>query len=120
MIQVKRIYEKSSDVDGVRVLVDRLWPRGISKEKAQVDLWLKDIAPSPELRRWFGHIPERFSEFKKLYEEELATDWKHLDCINQVLEIAAQNDLTLLFAAKDPLRNNAIVLFNWMQGLLHE
>jgi uncharacterized protein YeaO (DUF488 family) len=120
MIRLKRIYEKSSAEDGVRILVDRLWPRGISKEKAQMDLWLKDVAPNPKLRRWFGHNPEKFPEFKKQYEEELAADLQHLDCINQLLEIAAQNDLTLLFAAKDPVHNNAIVLYNWMLGLLRE
>lgn len=83
-IQIKRIYESSDEHDGLRVLVDRLWPRGISKEKANLDLWCKDIAPSSDLRKWFGHKSERFEEFANRYIEELD---ENQDCVNQIVDI---------------------------------
>ena len=106
-IKLKRIYEKPSEDDGYRVLADRLWPRGVSKADAKLDEWDKEIAPSAELRKWFDHKEERFLEFTKRYREELKDKGKKLD---QLREIAKKQTLTLLYAAKDPEMNQAIVL----------
>lgn len=108
MIKIKRIYEKPEKSDGYRVLVDRLWPRGVSKEKAALDLWLKDIAPSNELRKWFGHDPKKWSEFQKKYKAEIATN---KEVFNQLKEIAKkEKQLTLLYAAKDEMYNEAVII----------
>lgn len=107
MIRCKRIYEQPSGDDGRRVLVDRLWPRGISKESARIDDWLKELAPSDELRRWFGHDPTRWDEFRRRYRLELSGKGTLID---QLLREAAQGVVTLLFAAKDEEHNNAVVL----------
>jgi len=103
---LKRAYESPAKSDGYRVLVDRLWPRGLTKVKARIDLWLKEVAPSTELRKWFGHDPKKWIEFKKRYREELRTNpaWPELQ------SLAQQKDLTLLYAAKDQLHNEAVVL----------
>jgi uncharacterized protein YeaO (DUF488 family) len=108
--RTKRVYEELSADDGFRVLVDRLWPRGLKKEAAHIDLWLRDIAPSDALRKWFGHEPARWSEFKRRYFAELA---KHPDTVRELKAQAKQSGqrkVTLLFAAKDPDHNNAAVL----------
>jgi uncharacterized protein YeaO (DUF488 family) len=106
-LQIKRIYDAPADNDGYRVLVDRLWPRGVSKEKAALDLWLKDIAPSPELRTWFGHKPERFAEFSHRYEAELAAN----PAVKELQSVLKDHDkVTLLYAAHDPKINHATVL----------
>ena len=107
MIKIKRAYAPAEETDGYRILVDRLWPRGISKEKAKIDLWLKSVAPSSDLRKWFGHVPERFPEFTKRYKAELAESGA-LDDLRKVL--AEHPDATLLFAAHDEEHNNAVVL----------
>ncbi len=108
MIKLKRVYEKVESSDGYRILVDRIWPRGVSKNKAKIDLWLKDIAPSDELRKWFGHKDERWKEFKKKYKEELKGK-KHL--IEQIKELEKKHKtITLIYSAKDEKRNNAVVL----------
>ena len=107
MIKIKRAYAPAEETDGYRILVDRLWPRGISKEKAKIDLWLKSVAPSSDLRKWFGHVPERFSEFTKRYKAELAESGA-LDDLRKVL--SEHPDATLLFAAHDEEHNNAVVL----------
>lgn len=107
MIKIKRAYAPTEETDGYRILVDRLWPRGISKEKAKIDLWLKSVAPSSDLRKWFGHIPERFPEFTKRYKAELAESGA-LDDLRKVL--SEHPDATLLFAAHDEEHNNAVVL----------
>jgi len=107
MIRIKRIYELPSKDDGLRVLVDRLWPRGVSKEKAKIDLWLKDIGPSDAVRKWFGHKEERWEEFKKRYLKELK-DKKEL--MEQLKTMDKKGVVTLLYAAKDEARNNAVVL----------
>lgn len=112
MIKVKRIYEEPTGADGTRVLVDRLWPRGVSKEKAQLDAWLKDIAPSTELRTWFGHKPERFKEFSQKYIDELSRS-PALPEIKQLL--AGHKTVTLLYAAKDPAVNHAVVLHDFLK-----
>jgi uncharacterized protein YeaO (DUF488 family) len=108
MVKIKRIYEDYSPEDGYRVLVDRLWPRGVSKEKAQINLWLKEIAPSTELRKWFGHDPEKWSEFEKRYRKELSSKE---ELIAQLKELKKKHkQITLLFGAKDRTHNEAIIL----------
>ena len=107
MLRVKRVYDMVSDVDGFRVLVDRLWPRGMSKEKAKVALWLKDIAPSDGLRKWFGHDEKKWTEFKEKYRTELG---EKENLISLILEKISSGDVTLLFGAKDEKFNNAVVL----------
>jgi uncharacterized protein YeaO (DUF488 family) len=106
-IQLKRAYLPPSDADGVRVLVDRLWPRGLRKSDAAIDRWLKDIAPSTELRRWFGHDPERWSEFRRRYRAELS---HKADLLAELRRIARAGRLTLIYAARDELHNEAVVL----------
>ena len=106
-MKIKRAYAPAEAADGYRILVDRLWPRGISKEKAKIDLWLKSVAPSNELRKWFGHDPERFAEFDRRYRAELAESGA-LDELRAVLR--EHPDATLLFAAHDEAHNNAAVL----------
>ena len=111
-VQVKRIYDTPSESDGYRVLVDRLWPRGVSKEHAQLDTWFKDIAPSPELRQWFDHKPERFEEFTIRYREEL----DHNPAVAELRDIITSHQkVTLLYAAKDPSVNHAVVLLDYLQ-----
>jgi len=113
MILLKRIYESPSKDDGYRVLVDRLWPRGLSKEKADVDLWLKDIAPSTKLREWFGHEVQKWDEFEKRYKKELSA---HQELINQLKELEkSHKKITLLFGAKDREHNNASVLLDLLR-----
>lgn len=108
---IKRIYEEPADDDGCRVLVDRLWPRGVSKERAQLELWLKDVAPSPPLRQEFAHMQERFADFRAQYEDELADN----SAVDQLLELAGQHrKVTLLYAAKDPDVNHARVLLEFL------
>ena len=110
-IQLKRIYAEPSPSDGKRILVDRLWPRGLSKEKAQVDLWLKEVAPSNELRKWFSHDPEKWPEFKKRYRAELK---QNPDAINE-LKAASKGNTTLLYGARDTEHNEAVVLQELLQ-----
>lgn len=112
-LQIKRIYEEPVDEDGYRVLVDRLWPRGVSKEDAQLDKWMKEITPSPELRKWFDHDPDKFEEFKKRYEHELSS--KH-ESVEKLLDIAENQKVTLLYAAKDQKHNHAIVLKEFLES----
>jgi uncharacterized protein YeaO (DUF488 family) len=115
VIKVKRVYDQPSEGDGIRVLVDRLWPRGLSKERAKVDLWLKEIAPSDELRKRFCHDPARWEEFKVKYAEELKNKKDLLKKIKQIEEDKAT--VTLLYAAKDREYNNAIVLINILREI---
>ena len=108
-VAIKRVYDEPGEGDGMRVLVDRLWPRGLSKERARVDLWLKDIAPSNELRTWFGHDPEKFDEFRKRYEAKLASGPAH-DALAHLRELVRQQQVTLVFGARDAEHSNAAVL----------
>lgn len=108
-MSLKRVYEEPASSDGTRVLVDRLWPRGLSKEKAHVDVWLKEVAPSNELRRWYGHDPERFAEFRKRYEEELASEQGQA-ALDRLRNLAQQGHVTLVYAAHDTQHSNATVL----------
>lgn len=107
MVSIKRVYDPPGSEDGRRVLVDRLWPRGISREKAQVDEWIKELAPSDALRRWFAHDPARWEEFRTRYREELAAQSPLLD---RFCRDARKEKTTLLYAARDQERNNAQVL----------
>lgn len=106
-IQIKRVYEDISKTDGFRILVDRVWPRGMTKEKAAIDLWLKEIAPTTELRKWFGHDPEKWKEFKKRYKKELK---QNEEAVNQVKQQIKKGKVTLVYSAKDEEHNQAVVL----------
>lgn len=114
-IKIKRVYDPPAASDGIRVLVDRLWPRGISKEKARVNEWIKEIAPSDRLRQWFGHKPERWHEFQKRYCEELKSA-ERLESMHRLRALAKKERVTLLYAARDSEHNNAVVL----AGILRE
>lgn len=114
-LKVKRVYEAPEETDGARILVDRLWPRGISKEKAQLTEWDKTISPSNELRKWFGHDPEKFAEFKSRYLAELADNPESASFARRIAELLAAGDVTLLFGAKDLEHNNAVVLKEWLE-----
>ena len=107
MLRLKRAYEPSARGDGYRILVDRLWPRGLSKRKAAVDEWLKEIAPSTELRRWFQHDPKKWPEFQKRYRLELRG---HRDLLREIAQRAARRTVTLLYSARDETHNDAVVL----------
>jgi uncharacterized protein YeaO (DUF488 family) len=109
MIALKRVYDEPEPSDGTRVLVDRLWPRGLSKERAHVDLWLKEIAPGSELRSWFGHDPKKFTEFRRRYEAELASEAGQV-ALTKLRDLAKQGPVTLVFAAHDTEHANAVVL----------
>jgi uncharacterized protein YeaO (DUF488 family) len=106
-VRIKRVYEQPDKVDGTRILVDRLWPRGLSKEKARVDLWLKDVAPSTELRKWFGHDPDKWPEFQTRYRAELRSNEEQLLLLKQE---AAKGTVTLVYGARDEKHNEAVVL----------
>ena len=105
-VQLKRVYETPAAADGKRVLVERLWPRGLAKAKAGVDLWLKEVAPSTELRQWFGHDPEKWDEFKRRYRAELKAN----PALSELETLARDHKLTLVYAARDQQHNGAIVL----------
>lgn len=110
-ILVKRVYDPPSDEDGIRLLVDRLWPRGISRQGARIDEWLRDIAPSDGLRKWYGHKPELFPEFVRKYRLELEDKVEMLD---RIREINAGSNVTLLYSAKDRELNQAVVLHDFL------
>ncbi len=109
IVALKRVYDEPAASDGTRVLVERLWPRGLSKERAHIDLWLKEVAPSHELRTWFGHDPEKFKEFRRRYEAELASGEGH-QALSTLRELGRSGPLTLVFAARDDQHSNAVVL----------
>lgn len=110
-LRIRRVYEPPQDGDGKRILIDRLWPRGISKNDAQVDVWMKDVAPSAELRRWFGHDPKKWDEFRRRYQEELKRNAK---AVEELKEQIGQSTATLLYGARDIEHNNAIVLMDFI------
>ncbi|HLQ86212.1 MAG TPA: DUF488 domain-containing protein [Salinisphaeraceae bacterium] len=115
-IRLKRAYDDAADNDGTRILVDRVWPRGVSKEKARLDDWLKDVAPSTELRKWFGHDPDKWDEFSKRYRAELEDD-DHAEAMDNLRSVYQDvGRLTLVFAAKDEEHNQAVVLKHVLQG----
>jgi uncharacterized protein YeaO (DUF488 family) len=112
MMKIKRVYDKPNESDGFRILVDRLWPRGLSKSKIKLDRWLKDIAPSDELRKWFAHDPKKWEEFKSLYHKEL-DDKKEL--VELIIEKASKEVVTMLYGAKDERFNNAVALKEYIE-----
>jgi uncharacterized protein YeaO (DUF488 family) len=111
-IRIKRIYDPPSPQDGFRILVDRLWPRGLTKEKARVDWWVKDIAPSNKLRKWYGHDPEKWGEFKRRYYEEIGSQQEPLELL---LKKAEQGTITLLYGSKEEKLNNAVALKEYLE-----
>ena len=112
-VRLKRAYEPPEEKDGTRILVDRLWPRGVSKADAQLDDWIKEIAPSGELRTWFGHDPERWDEFRERYRAELA---QHSEVLKDLRRRAREGPITLDYSARDEIHNDAIVLRNVLLG----
>jgi uncharacterized protein YeaO (DUF488 family) len=112
-VRLKRAYEPPSTDDGTRVLVDRLWPRGVAKADAAVDLWLKDLAPSTALRKWFGHDPARWSEFRARYGQEVG---QHPELLDELRKIARAGIVTLVYSAHDELHNDAVVLRDLVLG----
>jgi len=111
----RRIYESPTPRDGKRVLVDRLWPRGVSKEKAGLDAWLRDVAPSADLRRWYHHDPQRYDEFRRRYFAELE-DSDHEAALERLRDLAARDKVTLLTATKDVDHSEAAALAQWLDG----
>ncbi len=111
----KRIYEPTADTDGFRVLVDRLWPRGIRKENARINLWAKEIAPSKELRKWFSHDPAKYDAFEALYRQELNRNPASREFKNLCMQKAQDQQVTLLYGAKDEKYNHAVVLKEWLE-----
>lgn len=109
-VSIKRVYEDAAEGDGYRILVDRLWPRGVSKVRAHLDEWMKEIAPSTELREWFGHDPDRFDAFSEKYGDELSNDEEKRACVEKIVELSRKRHVTLLYGAKDPHINQAAVL----------
>jgi uncharacterized protein YeaO (DUF488 family) len=107
VIKLKRVYDQPSPDDGLRILVERLWPRGLTKKRAAVDLWLKDVAPSPELRKWFAHDPAKWAEFQRRYRAELR---RNKDAVKLLKEKIKAGTVTFLYAARDEERNSAVVL----------
>ncbi|MEN6370545.1 MAG: DUF488 domain-containing protein [Armatimonadota bacterium] len=112
MVKTKRIYEQPDPNDGYRVLVERLWPRGISKQRAALDLWLKEIAPSTELRTWFGHDPAKWKEFRKLYKDELD---ENKDAVEILRKLTQKGNVSLIYAARDTEHNAAVVLKEYLE-----
>ena len=112
-LAIKRVYEPVSPQDGVRILIDRLWPRGLSKEHAAVDLWLKTIAPSTELRTWFGHEPAKWPEFRRKYFAELAD---HADEVSQIRKLAKRRRVSLVYGARDVEHNDAVALLEYLES----
>jgi uncharacterized protein YeaO (DUF488 family) len=112
-VRLKRAYEPPEKADGARILIDRLWPRGVSKEEAKLDEWIKEIAPSAELRTWFGHDPRRWDEFRKRYRAELA---EHSETLKDLRRRAREGPITLVYSARDEIHNDAVVLRNVILG----
>ncbi len=112
MIQIKRVYEPASGSDDRRVLVDRLWPRGLSKSIAKIDLWVRDIAPSNELRKWYGHDPEKWSEFKQRYYAELEAN---PEAVEALLEYLGNGNVTLVYSSREERLNNAVALKEYVE-----
>lgn len=112
-IQVKRVYEAAGSGDGKRILIDRLWPRGLSRAKAEVDVWMKEIAPSTELRRWYGHDVEKWAEFKKRYHAELD---KNSGAVGELISHVEEDGVTLIFGSREERLNNAFALKEYLES----
>lgn len=113
MTKIKRVYDRASRNDGKRILVDRLWPRGLKKEEARIDEWMKEVAPSGELRKWFGHDPKKWPEFKKRFHAELKGKKQ---AVNGIIDMACKGNVTLLYASKVELFNNAAALKEYIEA----
>jgi Uncharacterized conserved protein len=114
-IQIKRIYEPVQDSDGLRILIDRIWPRGMSKERARLDDWMKSVTPSPELRKWFNHEPTKFARFQEAYQKELSEDEEKQRGVATLSKLSRTQTVTLLYAAKSPTCNHALVLLDFVK-----
>ncbi len=112
-IRLKRAYEPPEKQDGARLLVERLWPRGLTKEKAKIDEWFKDVAPSPELRKWYAHDPEKWEAFRKRYLDELRGN---PEAVGRLSDRVKEGSVTFVYAAKDELRNSAVLLKEYLEG----
>lgn len=117
-IRIKRIYDAPGSGDGKRILVDRIWPRGLSKEKAGIELWMKELAPSHELRKWFNHEPEKFAEFRQKYIAEIHEGALRKGALKQICEWAETEQVTLVYAAKDETHNQAVVLEEMVNSMI--
>lgn len=115
MLQLKRAYEPATASDGKRILIDRLWPRGLSKERAAIDEWMKEVAPSTSLRQWFGHDPKRWPEFRRRYTRELRD---HAELLRHIASLASRGRVTLVFGARDEQHNDAVVLASLIRARL--
>lgn len=115
MIRIKRAYEPASETDGQRILVDRLWPRGISKERAKIDRWARELAPSTALRKWFGHDPAKWAEFQKRYKKELLANG---EALREITGIAQSSTVTLIYGARDLQHNEAVVLQDVIEAIV--
>ena len=116
LVGIKRIYDKAEITDGKRILVDALWPRGVKKGTANIDLWMKEVAPSDQLRKWFAHDPNKWVEFKARYKKELDAN----EHIKKLLDLVKNEDVTLVYAARDTEHNNAVVLMEYIKEKLGE
>lgn len=112
-VKLKRAYDHPVAADGMRILVDRLWPRGVTKEALAIDLWAKDLAPSTELRKWFGHDPARWTEFRRRYTAEIC---KHTEQLDKIRELARRRTVTLIYAARDQEHNEAVIIRDMLIG----
>lgn len=113
-IRVKRAYEAAASDDGMRILVDRLWPRGVTRDELKLDLWLKQVAPSTDLRKWFGHDPEKWPELKTRYRKELGAG-EQAEAFARLRDLAAKGPVTLVYAARDEAHNHALLLKEWLE-----
>jgi len=113
MLRIKRIYDEPSPADGLRILVDRIWPRGMSKDRAHIDRWEKELGPSNELRKWFGHEPARFDEFARRYRIELSA---RSELVDEIRALAAEHTVTLVYSARDEDHNQAVVIASVIRG----
>ncbi|MCL1631640.1 DUF488 family protein [Sporolactobacillus sp. CPB3-1] len=116
-VRIKRIYESVQRSDGRRILVDRIWPRGMSKERARIDDWMKSVAPGPELRKWFTHEPAKFAHFQEAYQKELFEDEEKQRSVDQIIQLGRTQTVTLLYAAKSPTCNHAWVLLQFIHTI---
>ena len=114
-IKLKRVYEDPQENDGYRILVDRLWPRGVKKEELPYDSWAKEITPSSEIRKWFNHDPEKFEQFKSAYLEELTENEETADFVKEVKDELEEQNVTLLYAAKDEKINHVVILKDFLE-----
>ncbi|MGE3993640.1 DUF488 domain-containing protein [Pseudorhodoplanes sp.] len=114
-VKLKRAYDEPAAADGVRILVDRLWPRGVKKQAAAIDLWIKDLAPSTELRKWFGHETARWTEFERRYAAEVR---QHVDMLDKIRKLAQRGTVTLIYAARDQEHNEAVIIRDMLVGSL--